>query len=139
MSIDLTGSNLTIVIVVAVIALLALVVAAVLVREVLAASEGTARMKEIAAAVQEGASAYLNRQFKTLAIFAVIVFFVLFLLPADTTSEKIGRSIFFIVGAVFFLVPMLVSLLGLVEGIIYLTKSDADFQREYITGKKAWL
>ena len=101
MSIDLTGSNLTIVIVVAVIALLALVVAAVLVREVLAASEGTARMKEIAAAVQEGASAYLNRQFKTLAIFAVIVFFVLFVLPADTTGERIGRSIFFLVGAVF--------------------------------------
>ncbi|WP_254605566.1 TM2 domain-containing protein [Deinococcus sp. JMULE3] len=46
---------------------------------------------------------------------------------------------FIIVGAVFFLVPMLVSLLGLVEGIIYFTKSDADFQREYISGKKAWL
>ncbi|BBN96087.1 hypothetical protein DEGR_28200 [Deinococcus grandis] len=46
---------------------------------------------------------------------------------------------FIIVGAVFFLVPFLVGLLGLVEGIIYLTKSDADFQREYITGKKAWL
>ena len=101
MSIDLTGSNLTIVIVVAVIALLALVVAAVLVREVLSASEGTAKMKEIAGAVQEGASAYLNRQFKTLAIFAVIVFFVLFILPADTTSERVGRSIFFLVGAVF--------------------------------------
>ena len=101
MSIDLTGSNLTIVIVVAVIALLALVVAAVLVREVLSASEGTAKMKEIAAAVQEGASAYLNRQFKTLAIFAVIVFFVLFVLPADTTGERVGRSIFFLVGAVF--------------------------------------
>ena len=101
MSIDLTGSNLTIVIVVAVIALLALVVAAVLVREVLSASEGTDKMKEIAAAVQEGASAYLNRQFKTLAIFAVIVFFVLFVLPADTTGERIGRSIFFLVGAVF--------------------------------------
>jgi len=101
MSIDLTGGNLTIVIVVAVIALLALVVAAVLVREVLSASEGTEKMREIAAAVQEGASAYLNRQFKTLAIFAVIVFFVLFVLPADTTSERIGRSIFFLVGAVF--------------------------------------
>jgi K(+)-stimulated pyrophosphate-energized sodium pump len=101
MSIDLTGGNLTIVIVVAVIALLALVVAAVLVREVLSASEGTDKMREIAAAVQEGASAYLNRQFKTLAIFAVIVFFVLFVLPADTTSERIGRSIFFLVGAVF--------------------------------------
>ncbi|HAN72456.1 MAG TPA: sodium-translocating pyrophosphatase, partial [Actinobacteria bacterium] len=99
--IELTGSYMTIVVVVAVIALAALVVAAVLVRQVLSASEGTARMQEIAAAVQEGASAYLSRQFKTLAIFAVIVFFVLFLLPAETTSEKIGRSIFFLVGALF--------------------------------------
>ncbi len=99
--IELTGTNLTIVVVVAVIGLAALVVAGLLVRQVLANSEGTPRMQEIAAAVQEGASAYLNRQFKTLAIFAVVVFFVLFLLPADTTSEKIGRSIFFLVGAVF--------------------------------------
>ena len=27
---------------------------------------------------------------------------------------------------------------GLIEGIIYLTKSDADFQRDYLYGKKAW-
>jgi len=99
--IELSGSNMTIVVVVAVIALAALVVAGLLVRQVLSASEGTPRMQEIAAAVQEGASAYLSRQFKTLAIFAVIVFFVLFLLPAETTSERIGRSIFFLVGAVF--------------------------------------
>ena len=100
-AIDLTGTNFITVVVVAVIAVLALLVAFVLVREVLSASEGTSRMQEIAAAVQEGAAAYLNRQFKTLAIFAVIVFFVLFLLPAETTSERIGRSIFFLVGAVF--------------------------------------
>ena len=100
-TISLTGSNLVSVILVAVIAVLALVVAGILVREVLAASEGTTRMKEIAAAVQEGAAAYLNRQFKTLAIFAVVVFFILFLLPAETTGERIGRSIFFLVGALF--------------------------------------
>jgi K(+)-stimulated pyrophosphate-energized sodium pump len=99
--IELTGTNLTLVVIVAVIALAALVVAASLAREVLAADEGTDKMKEIAAAVQEGASAYLSRQFKTLSVFAVVVFFVLFLLPAETTSERIGRSIFFLVGAVF--------------------------------------
>ncbi len=99
--IDLTGGNLTTVVVVAVIALAALGVAALLVREVLSASEGTERMREIAAAVQEGAAAYLNRQFRTLGIFAVVVFFVLFALPAETNSERIGRSIFFLVGAVF--------------------------------------
>ncbi|HEV8024938.1 MAG TPA: sodium-translocating pyrophosphatase [Candidatus Nanopelagicales bacterium] len=99
--IELTGNNVVLVAIVAVIGLAALVVAAVLVREVLSASEGTERMKEIAGAVQEGASAYLNRQFKTLSIFAVVVFFLLFLLPAETNSERIGRSIFFLVGAVF--------------------------------------
>jgi TM2 domain-containing membrane protein YozV len=30
------------------------------------------------------------------------------------------------------------SLIGLIEGIIYLTKSDADFQRIYIEEKKGW-
>ena len=93
--------NTPIIIVVAVIALAALVVAAILVREVLGAGQGTEKMKEIAAAVQEGASAYLSRQFRTLAIFAVVVFFVLFALPANTMGERIGRSLFFLVGAVF--------------------------------------
>src|SRR5207344_3039384 len=100
-SFSFTTGDVTTVVVVALIALGALGVAAVLVREVLAASEGTDRMKEIAAAIQEGASAYLNRQFRTLSIFAVLVFFLLFLLPADTTSVRVGRSLFFLVGAVF--------------------------------------
>lgn len=100
-TVSLSSGSYTTVIVVALIALLALAVAGLLVREVLAFSEGTEKMQEIAGAVQEGAAAYLSRQFRTLSIFAVIVFFVLFLLPADTTNEKIGRSIFFLVGAVF--------------------------------------
>src|SRR5215203_5483844 len=99
--VDLTSEQLTYVAIVAAIAIAAIVVAGVLVRQVLAASEGTDRMQEIAKAIQEGASAYLTRQFRTLAVFAVIVFFVLFLLPADTTGERVGRSLFFVVGAVF--------------------------------------
>jgi K(+)-stimulated pyrophosphate-energized sodium pump len=100
-TISFTGGNTTTIVVVAVIALSALGVAALLVREVLAADEGTDKMKEIAAAVQEGASAYLSRQFRTLSVFAVVVFFLLFLLPADTGGQRIGRSAFFLVGAVF--------------------------------------
>ncbi|MDL2344238.1 NINE protein [Deinococcus sp. MIMF12] len=37
------------------------------------------------------------------------------------------------------LVSGAVGLLGLIEGILYLTKSDEDFYREYVVGKKPWL
>lgn len=124
--IELTGMNLTTVVVVAVIALAALVVAAVLVREVLAADPGTPKMQEIAGAVQEGASAYLSRQFKTLSIFAVIVFFVLFLLPAETTSERIGRSIFFLVGAVFSAITGYVGMWLAVRGNVRVAAAAQD-------------
>ena len=30
------------------------------------------------------------------------------------------------------------SIIGIIEGVIYLTKSDEDFYREYIVGKKEW-
>jgi K(+)-stimulated pyrophosphate-energized sodium pump len=96
-----TGSNVTWVAVVAVIALLALGVAGVLVRQVLATGQGTAKMQEIATAVQEGAAAYLRRQFRTLAVFVVIIFFVLLVLPADGDGVRWGRSVFFLVGALF--------------------------------------
>jgi K(+)-stimulated pyrophosphate-energized sodium pump len=96
-----TGSNVTWVAVVAVIAVLALAMAGWLVRQVLAASQGTAKMQEIAHAVQEGAAAYLRRQFRTLGVFVVIIFFVLLLLPADTAGVRWGRSIFFLCGALF--------------------------------------
>jgi K(+)-stimulated pyrophosphate-energized sodium pump len=98
-AVGVTGSNLTWVVVVAVVALLALAVAYLLVRQVLAASQGTERMQEIAQSIQEGASAYLRRQFRTLAIFVFIIFFVLLLLPADGSSVRWGRSIFFLIGA----------------------------------------
>src|SRR5690242_4791793 len=100
-AVGLAGSNLTLVVIVGVIALLALAVAGWLVREVLAASQGTAKMQEIARAVQEGAAAYLRRQFRTLGVFVVLIFFVLLLLPADSGGVRWGRSAFFIVGALF--------------------------------------
>ncbi|QXJ23164.1 sodium-translocating pyrophosphatase [Actinomadura graeca] len=99
--VDLGGGDLTLVVVVAVIALLALAVAAGLVRDVLAAGQGTEKMQEIARAVQVGASAYLKRQFRTVGVFVVLIPLVLLLLPADSTSERIGRSVFFVIGAIF--------------------------------------
>jgi K(+)-stimulated pyrophosphate-energized sodium pump len=99
--VSVSGGNLTWVVIVAVIALLALGVAAWLVREVLAASQGTAKMQEIAKAVQEGASAYLKRQFRTLGIFVFVIFWILLVLPADGEGVRWGRSLFFLVGAIF--------------------------------------
>ncbi|RII13084.1 K(+)-insensitive pyrophosphate-energized proton pump [Streptomyces sp. YIM 130001] len=97
----LTSDNRLIVVLVGVVALAALAVAGVLVRQVLAAGEGTDSMKKIAAAVQEGANAYLARQLRTLGVFAVVVFFLLLLLPADDWNQRAGRSIFFLIGALF--------------------------------------
>ena len=98
--VQVTGSNLTYVYVVLAISLVALAIAYALRAQVLAANEGTEKMQEIAAAVQEGAAAYLNRQFKTLSYFVGIVFFLLFALPGDL-EIRVGRSIFFLLGALF--------------------------------------
>jgi K(+)-stimulated pyrophosphate-energized sodium pump len=102
-TVELAGANLTYVVVVAAIALVALGVAATLVKVVLSAGQGTAKMQSIAAAVQEGAAAYLNRQFRTLGIFVVIAVALLFILPVpdNDSAVKVGRSLFFIVGALF--------------------------------------
>ena len=97
----ITGTDRVIVIGVGVVALVALAIAFVLRAGVLAAGQGTPKMQEISEAVQEGAAAYLGRQFRTLGVFVVIVFALLFVLPADSTGERIGRSIFFLVGAGF--------------------------------------
>jgi len=76
-------------------------VAFVLRQQVLANPEGTDKMREIAAAIQDGSRAYLNRQFRTVAVFVALLFFLLLLLDADSTSVRIGRSVAFLVGAVF--------------------------------------
>jgi K(+)-stimulated pyrophosphate-energized sodium pump len=68
--------------------------------QVLAQDPGTKKMQEIAAAIQEGATAYLARQFRTLSVFVALVFVLLFALPGDM-EIRIGRSIFFLVGAAF--------------------------------------
>ena len=69
--VHLSGGNLVLVIIVFLIALGALAMAYMFRQEVLAAGEGTDNMKNIAHAVQEGANAYLTRQFRTLGIFAI--------------------------------------------------------------------
>jgi K(+)-stimulated pyrophosphate-energized sodium pump len=98
--VQVTGSNLTYAYIVLAISLAALAIAYGLRAQVLAASDGTPKMREIAEAVQEGAAAFLSRQFRTLSYFVAIVFFLLFALPGDA-EIRIGRSIFFLLGAAF--------------------------------------
>src|ERR1700744_2634297 len=63
-------------------------------RSVLAAPTGTDRMREIAAAIQEGAQAYLNKQYTTIGIVGIIVAVILFV--ALSKLSAIG----FIIGAI---------------------------------------
>jgi K(+)-stimulated pyrophosphate-energized sodium pump len=99
--VSLSSGNQTLIIVVGVIALIALAMAVMFRGQVLAAADGTEKMREIGIAVQEGASAYLTRQFKTLAVFVVLAFALLFVLPAEELSVRVGRSVFFVLGAGF--------------------------------------
>src|SRR4051794_16982135 len=98
---ELTGGNLALVLIIGVISLACLGMAAMFRSEVMAAGQGTPNMQTIAKAIQEGAQAYLTRQFRTLGVFAAIAFVALLALPADDWGVRFGRSVFFLVGAGF--------------------------------------
>ncbi len=70
----------------AVAAVLAIVVGYTLMRSVLGADQGTPTMREIAGAIQEGAMAYLRRQFRTIAVIVVPLTVLVFL-----TSTRVLR------------------------------------------------
>jgi len=74
--------------------LLALAYGAVTAKQVLAADAGTARMQEIAAAVQEGARAYLNRQYTAIGIVGVVILILLGL------TLGVHVAIGFLIGAI---------------------------------------
>ena len=64
-------------------------------RSVLAASPGNERMQEIAAAIQEGASAYLNRQYRTIAIVGIVVCVLVFVFLG------VFSGVGYLIGAIF--------------------------------------
>ena len=76
-------------------AVLALVYGVVSVNWILAQSSGSERMQSIAAAVQEGAKAYMNRQYATIGIVGVVLFVVLIV------ALDWGTAVGFAIGAVF--------------------------------------
>ncbi|MFA5290801.1 MAG: sodium-translocating pyrophosphatase [Candidatus Paceibacterota bacterium] len=74
--------------------ILAIVYGLFLASSIMKKPAGNARMQEIALAIQQGAKAYLNRQYKTIGIIAVVLFIILLLALGVTTA--IG----FLIGAV---------------------------------------
>ena len=92
-------------------AVLAIVVGLFLVRSVMAADQGTSKMKEIAEAIQEGAWAYLKRQFKTIGLILIPLAVIVYVTSTKVmngdetalsqTQAGLWRTIAFIMGGVF--------------------------------------
>ena len=93
------------------IALLGLAVGYVMTKDVLAADDGTPAMKKIAVAIQEGAMAYITRQFRTIGLIVVPLAVVVFLTSAEILRDDdsvalsffesgLFRTLAFIVGGV---------------------------------------
>ncbi len=109
LNISLGGWEKAILVIILGVSVLALAFAGVLVKEVLSQPEGTEKMKEIARAIQEGSRAYLNRQFRTLVYFVIILTALLALIlpvPRQATGAqqwaiRLGRSGAFLLGAAF--------------------------------------
>ncbi|MFA6077187.1 MAG: sodium-translocating pyrophosphatase [Candidatus Paceibacterota bacterium] len=78
-------------------AVVAIVYGLFLAKSILKKSPGNARMQEIAKAIQEGAQAYLNKQYKTIGVIATLLFFVIGFIPKLGWTMAFG----FLVGAIF--------------------------------------
>ena len=87
----LSGADKALLIIALVVALAALGVSYVLTKDVLAAPGGDEEMEKIAGAVQEGAMAYITRQFRTIAVIVIPLAIVVFL-TSSTIKKETGRS-----------------------------------------------
>lgn len=78
--------------------LIGLIYALHLRKQTLAMDQGTEKMKQIAGQIQEGAYAYLSRQFRTIAAIVVVLFVALFLSAWGNWYIAFGRAIAFVLG-----------------------------------------
>jgi K(+)-stimulated pyrophosphate-energized sodium pump len=92
------------------VAVLGLIYAGTLVRQVKRADQGTKKMQEIADAVREGANAYLKAQFMKIGPLIILLTVVLYLTKMSEPAFAFGRAGAFLVGSVF---SCLVGLVGM--------------------------
>ncbi|MCA3572400.1 MAG: sodium-translocating pyrophosphatase [Aestuariivirga sp.] len=116
---------------------LSIVYGVVTTRGLMAADAGTARMQEISAAVREGATAYLNRQYTTIGIVGVVIFFLAWLLLGVWSA--IGFAIGAVLSGVAGFIGMNVSVRANVRVAQAATKSlagglDLAFKAGAVTG-----
>jgi K(+)-stimulated pyrophosphate-energized sodium pump len=79
-------------------AAIGLIYGLILRKQVLGHDQGTEKMREIAAQIQEGAYAYLRRQFRTIAAVTIIIFIALFFSAGGDIGIALGRAISFLLG-----------------------------------------
>ncbi len=121
--------------------IISLIVAFLFLSSVLKEDMGTPRMKELSDAIFEGAMAFLNRQYKSLAPIVIVIFFALFFVPVElfthgdpTAAEqvkgwsgKLSLPVSFLVGAV-------ASAFAGYAGMVSTTKSNARTTHAARTG-----
>src|SRR5688572_33165665 len=98
---ELLGGEWAILALAGISALLALAVGFVLMKDVLAQDQGTPKMIEIAKAIQEGASAYLSRQFKTISVIVVPLAAIVFLTSTAVVKPNGEEALSFAQSGVF--------------------------------------
>ena len=87
--------------VVLLVAVAGLAYAGMLVGQVVGADQGTPKMQEVAAAIRQGANAYLARQARAILILLLILTFLVYFSAQSIGEVKLGRAAAFFLGAVF--------------------------------------